>query len=81
MVQESIEKITRYFVGVVLLVAFTASLQSFLTTSNEMWLADRANIACRKMLAVLAAACYCAIGLATPYAIMAGIGEVHGHVT
>ena len=73
-VQQGVEKITRVFVLIVLLLACGVSSWVFYSLGPEVAFFLRLNLASQRMMSVLAAACPCALGLATPCAIMAGIG-------
>ena len=79
-VQEGVDKITKYFVGFVFLLSTAVSARLFLKLEPETGFVLALNLASQRMMAILAAACPCALGLATPCAIMAGIG-VYVHVT
>lgn len=73
-IQEDVDKITRYFVSFVFLLSIIVSVRLFLRLDTEFPLLLGLNLASQRMMAILAAACPCALGLATPCAIMAGIG-------
>lgn len=73
-VQEGVDKITKYFVGFVFLLSTAVSARLFLKLEPETGFILALNLASQRMMAILAAACPCALGLATPCAIMAGIG-------
>lgn len=79
-VQEGVDKITKYFVGFVFFLSIAVSARFFLKLDPETGFILALNLASQRMMAILAAACPCALGLATPCAIMAGIG-VYVHVT
>ncbi|KAK5242733.1 hypothetical protein LTR20_003682 [Exophiala xenobiotica] len=71
--QQYIDVITQYFVVVIFAIAITASVSTFMKTPANVGIDGRLNLAARQMMTLLAAACPCALGLATPCAIMAGI--------
>ncbi|KAL8688795.1 MAG: hypothetical protein Q9224_004795, partial [Gallowayella concinna] len=72
-IQESIDKITQHFVSFVFAVSIAVSFWLFIELDSRMSLILRLNMASQRMMTILAAACPCALGLATPCAIMAGI--------
>jgi P-type Cu+ transporter len=71
-IQRLVDKVSEVFVPVVLVIAFLTVLGWGLTTGD--WEAAILNA-----VAVLVIACPCALGLATPTAIMAGTGVAAGH--
>lgn len=73
-IQEDVDKITRYFVNFVFIVSTAVSVRLFLKLEPGLPFLLGLNLASQKTMAILAAACPCALGLATPCAIMAGIG-------
>lgn len=73
--QQYIDVIIQYFVVIIFAIAIAAAMVAFQQSTINVPLEDRLNQAARKMMTVLAAACPCALGLATPCAIVAGIGE------
>lgn len=72
--QEGVERITTYFVLAILMLTVLGFLMAFSSSGNNtLPLVDRINLASERAMTILAAACPCALGLATPSAIMAGI--------
>ncbi|KAK5063081.1 hypothetical protein LTR84_005157 [Exophiala bonariae] len=72
--QEGVETITTYFVLTILMLTVLGfSLACTRDTINALPLVDRINFASERAMTILAAACPCALGLATPSAVMAGI--------
>ncbi|KAI1625599.1 HAD-like domain-containing protein [Exophiala viscosa] len=63
----------RYFVPAVLSLTCIGLALTMYTLPSSIRLADRINAACERAMATLAAACPCALGLAGPSAIMAGL--------
>ena len=76
-VQETVDKITRYFVWIIFYLAMATAVIRFMESAIDTPREVRINAACQRLMAVLASACPCALGLATPCAIMAGIGLSH----
>lgn len=74
-IQQHIERITHYFVlSVILLTILGPSFVFYRMDSNQPCL-QRLHYCSERGMAILAAACPCPLGLATPSAIMAGIGK------
>lgn len=71
----AIDTLTAYFVRTVLMITCLSFCWTYATTSLSPSSFDRINIACERAMAILAAACPCALGLATPSAVMAGLGR------
>jgi Cu+-exporting ATPase len=66
-----LDVMTTYFVTAILFLSCLSFANSFLI--NEGLLIEKINIAAQRAMAVLAASCPCALGLASPSATMAGI--------
>ncbi|RVX66186.1 hypothetical protein B0A52_10078 [Exophiala mesophila] len=74
-----LDLMTAYFVPAVLMISSIGFLCSFYASPTIFPVSDRINVACERAMAILAAACPCAIGLANPSAIMAGIDASYVH--
>ncbi|KAK7190642.1 copper-translocating p-type atpase [Paraphaeosphaeria sporulosa] len=73
-VQHRIDVITQYFVSGIFAIAIPTAIYTFVATFRaEDSYVDALDAAGRKLMTILAAACPCALGLATPCAVMAGI--------
>lgn len=68
---------TRYFVPAVLVLAVLSFVITFGLSINASSIGERFNRGCERAMAVLAAACPCAIGLANHSAIMAGVDAAY----
>jgi Cu+-exporting ATPase len=70
-VQRQVDRVARWFVPAVLLIAVVTFAAWLLVDDGEARLAH----ALRSAVAVLVIACPCALGLATPMAVMVGVGR------
>lgn len=71
-IQKLVDRVSQVFVPVILLVALCTLL-------GWLWAGAEAQVAVINAVAVLVIACPCALGLATPAAIMAGTGVAARH--
>jgi heavy metal translocating P-type ATPase len=69
----------RYFVSAVLILTVVGFVATYSLSPHCLPLMGRVNLACERAMAILAAACPCAIGLANPSAIMAGVDAAYFH--
>ena len=69
-IQQLTDKVTQYFVPIVLLLSLITFLIWGLWVTTPDWI-----MALNNAIAVIVIACPCALGLATPMALMAGIGK------
>ncbi|KIW70890.1 hypothetical protein PV04_03123 [Phialophora macrospora] len=76
---EVADAMMRYFVSAILILTIVGFLATYSLSPQCLPLIDRVNLACERAMAILAAACPCAIGLANPSAIMAGIDAAYLH--
>jgi P-type Cu+ transporter len=72
-IQDRVSKITEHFVVGVMLLAGLWFLLAYIRLSSRLPFLYRINLAGTRAMAILTAACPCALGLSTPSAIMAGI--------
>lgn len=70
---QNVDLIVRHFVAGILLLASLGFVVSFYTSKGPSL--NRFNAAAQRAMAVLAASCPCALGLAGPSAMMAGLGK------
>lgn len=72
--QEGVETLTTYFVVTILMLTVLGFFMAFTgNAASYLPMTDRVNVASERAMTILAAACPCALGLATPSAVMAGI--------
>ena len=75
-VQHRVDQITQYFVLVVFAIALSVAMYTaWYSVGRDVDIGQTINVVGEKVMTILAAACPCAIGLATPCAIMAGVGK------
>lgn len=75
-VQQHVDQITQYFVLMVFAIALSVAVYTaWHSIDLDLELGQTINVVGEKVMTILAAACPCAIGLATPCAIMAGVGK------
>lgn len=75
-VQHRIDVITQYFVSGIFAIAIPTAAYTFTKAIGvNINYVDAIDIAGQKLMTILSAACPCALGLATPCAVMAGIGK------
>lgn len=74
-IQEMVGFVTQYFVAGIMVLAVLRGVSAYLLAGEGLEMVVRINLAATAAMAVLTAACPCALGLATPSAIMAGLGE------
>ena len=80
-VQMHIDWITHYFAIGIISLAVIYGLATMVWMDPRISLSIRINYASEKCMAILTAACPCALGLATPSAIMAGIGKCNATIS
>lgn len=71
----AIDTLTANFVKCILMITCLAFGWTYAKSNRSLSSFECINIACERAMAILAAACPCALGLATPSAIMAGLGR------
>ncbi|KIX96807.1 uncharacterized protein Z520_07527 [Fonsecaea multimorphosa CBS 102226] len=69
--------ITKDFVVVILVLTLIGFISKFVISADSIPITDRLNMASERAMAILASACPCAIGLATPSAVMAGVDAAY----
>lgn len=74
--QEGVDVMAGSFVKIVLTLTLIGSCWTYLSTDVEMSGLDRLNAVCQRAMAMLAAACPCALGLANASAGMAALGNI-----
>jgi len=62
-----------HFVSGVLVLAMIGFLWTYAVCDQDLPVSARLNLACERAMAILASACPCALGLATPSAVMTGV--------
>ncbi|KAF2114273.1 hypothetical protein BDV96DRAFT_647739 [Lophiotrema nucula] len=77
-IQHRIDVITQYFVSAIFAIAIPTAIYTFWSAACEGSMTGKhcteaIEVAGKKLMTILAAACPCALGLATPCAVMAGI--------
>ncbi|MEK9156850.1 MAG: heavy metal translocating P-type ATPase [Patescibacteria group bacterium] len=78
-IQRLADKISSIFVPVVLIIAFCALVAWLVIGGSTMQFAQALSFGLSSFVAVLVIACPCALGLATPTAIMVGVGRGAQH--
>lgn len=74
-IQRLADKISSIFVPVILVIAFCALVAWLIIGGSTMQFAQTLSLGLSSFVAVLVIACPCALGLATPTAIMVGVGH------
>ena len=78
-IQSLVDKISAIFVPMVLAIAVVALILWIVAGSRFMPLADAVSLGILCFVSVLVIACPCALGLATPTAIIVGVGKGAAH--
>ena len=65
--------LSSHFVSIVLLMALLGFYWTYTSCGESLPVSTKLNLACERAMAVLASACPCALGLATPSAVMTGL--------